>query len=257
MIERSRQAYLSALGIDSYVPLFQLPYAPLSIAGAFVDEDYLAAEQELVLTNVIVDSASVTSVNSSPTLINDVLKELAPNNVNHKFKQLIKPKAPPEFNNSSLLAAPFNLTIYHMGQDWLAIDSREAKAALPVERLMQNIIAVCVQSPPQVLTAEVWRWPLIDNDLLANTKDDAAIALRTFLDVAFDKYVIKNVLVMGRTAYEYVIGGDGYEEKLWQSILLEQSDVKNFVVPSLVNLLRNPIDKKHLWNTLANHLSAL
>src|SRR5690554_969682 len=114
MSEYRRQVYLSSLGIENYMPRWQLPNAPVSIACAL--QPYPEGELALpVNDNVALESDNVSiknglevAVNNTqkPALVADVLRDLV------EVKKISQPlTAPPKVKEAKTIA-PFSLSIW-------------------------------------------------------------------------------------------------------------------------------------------------
>jgi len=251
-MELRRQAYLSALGIESYMPRWQLGNAPLSIACEMpvAIENKDAVPRDAFFDGSIGTPAVVSQEPRDAVVIGDVLRNLV------EPAKAAKPVAKmAEVNRvaPSTDAAPrFSLSIWRPLDQWLVIDSRDAKAALPTEALLGNIMSALGGSTANKLQEEIWHWPIVDNVIVPFTADDARDALSAWLDAELDKRPCTRVLIMGEVAFRYLNPAERhYSDMLWQ-----QTSAGNGVIhlysPSLVSLLRDPSSKRNLWQLLSS-----
>ena len=258
MHELHRAEYLQALGVTSYMPRFVLPHAPaprqaqlppapaessagenplprsaaqLMVADA---EPQLAPEQHapaqrkpesqpevLREIGVITDSTRIAPTSAQPAAAT--------------------PVAPPQ-----QAVEPFVLSCWWLGDELLAVDSREPGAALPVEALFNNIArALNWHELPR--EQDRLRWPLAENRFAAAAAaSDARDTCSSWLEAASARRPVKSIWLMGRQARDFCAPLPlGQPVTDWNGISI-------VAMPSLTQLLQQPERKRALWQLLQN-----
>lgn len=278
MNELQRQQYLDAMGIDTYMPRWILPHAPLPVA---CDVSFLP---ELLTADIVANAATTGSTAASAAVATtsasaasaalpvaasgrpaDVLAVLSttegkPQADTQRVAELVGQVASKQ---KQLQPVPtFALSIWRISKSLLIVDSRQAQLALPTEPLLINIL-VALGYPRQPLPkTDIVRWPMV-NDI--NT-DQSEAAAREMLEAYIEsQFGIDNapedqprnyLLLMGEAAARYILpatgtGDDsGYTQRLGQNIALDALAVNAIVVPSLVDMLLAPESKRLTWQAL-------
>ena len=255
MNELQRQAYLSALGIENYMPRWQLPWAP---ANSKCD---LSVLEEDMLTNDTVETQS----NSQPIIASST--PIHNPDVSGRLLDDIKTTSvkPVKISAASILQNleqkpvadihPFSLSIWRPQPGMLVIDSRDTSLALPVELLLHNILRAFLGKPIASIPEEVLRWPMIENRFVSRTVTEARTELQTWLGVEHDLRPISQLWLMGENAARYFLPENTeLNSALWQSHHLPESGLTGFVIPSLNQLLQQPLMKAQLWAAIKNIL---
>lgn len=257
MNEYQRQVYLSALGVENYMPRWRLALAPAAIvcdlpAIAVEVEDVASTETARVSTDAD-RSASAQSINSAGVapLMADVLRTLT-----QQTSGLAK--SSPLLSLPSVRKSPateqipsFALSVWRPVDDVLVIDSRNTQLAFPTEALLSNLLRAVFAIQAPLGKEEVLRWPIVRDALIARTEDDARSALQVWLEVELERRYAGKLLLMGKNATQYFLPPDrDYEDILWQEVALTDSKSCAMVTPSLVELLQQPMLKRDLWKTL-------
>lgn len=258
MNEIRRQAYLSALGIDNYMPGWQFANAPLArrcVMPASEDDpvgELLTLHNDVSFsTPRIIENDNLTGGQiHTPVAISSVFQTL--------IEDGIKPggKPYPKSVVEKLLVPPepapkFSLSIWRAVDNWLIVDSRDPKSALPVHMLLSNIVEGMWSPSPFSDQEEIWHWPFTENSFASQTVEDAKAALSVWLEVEQEKRPIEHLMVMGEFAFLYTAFSDEtYKDALWSRFSSDKGfDV--LVFPSLVTLLRKPAEKRKVWQLLA------
>ncbi len=259
--ELQRQAYLSALGIENYMPRLILPLAPRSVVCELptpCDESVTQSPQATALSELqntpLSFDVTKTAVESAPAnlVASDILSDVA---------QLKKPIGP--INAASILeqlegkkqpaVAPFALSLWRPVPGFLIVDSRNTGLALPTELLLNNLLRCYLPATKPDLREEVMRWPMIENRFVSRTADDARNELQTWLAVENELRPISRLWLMGENASRYLLAKDVSPcDVYWQaqSISLANNgttSLEALVLPSLVELLQQPLLKSRLW----------
>lgn len=258
MNELQRQSYLSAFGIENYMPRWRLPCAPEPIvcvlpivtpenSESIFDSPSAAAP---IISSVI---SSITSSKADSAITVDALADLD-----------VRQKSTTQINAASILqqlkedaplaVLPFALSIWRPIPGLLIIDSRNTKLALPTDLLLNNILRAFTAETCD-LREEVLRWPMIENRFVSRTEADARNELQTWLAVENELRPISRVWLCGENSARYfVAAGKSIMESRWQKVAIDglsaQMQVSGLLLPSLNELLQNPQEKARLWSVL-------
>lgn len=251
MNEIQRQAYLSALGIENYAPRWLLPSAPVSTA-CVVPILHTPSEVAASLPAAAVPAAHERieeNKNTSPNLLNTMAylgeQKKAPLAVNAAMilQQLEEKKAP--------VVQPFSLSVYRPQPGFLIVDSRNTKLALPTEVLLNNVLRTCLSGCSFSLGEEVLRWPMVENRFVSRTENDARNELQTWLAVENELRPISRLWLMGENAARYWIAADSnWPELCWTTLPITDLQLQALILPSINQLLQNPLQKSRLWACL-------
>lgn len=247
MNELERQAYLSAFGIESYMPRWRLPFAPESVPCVLPVLENAKPEQgdSLLIAPEARPSEAVSTV-TVDLLAN--LKErpapVAPVNADSILKTLEENKLP--------ALQPFSLSIWRPVSGMLIVDSRNTTLALPTDLLLNNILRACLGNEKFNLSEEILRWPMIENRFVSRTAVDARNELQTWLAVENELRPINRLWLLGDDASSYFISQDiNAMENHWKTVpvagLSGNMDLTALLMPSLNEILKNPLDKARLW----------
>lgn len=259
MNELQRQHYLSALGVDTYMPRWQLPFAPVSVLCQLpVAEVELPVLEKLEVTTEpvipqaysqpILGSAS-SDVSPANNLIGDILDT----------KKAAKPVTTP-ISAADILAQldvkpatiePFSLSVWRPADGVMIIDSRNTRLALPTELLLNNILRSIFSTQALKPQEEVLRWPMIENSFTKRTANDARIELQTWLSVQHEIRPIRQLWLMGANAAIYLLPESiSYENSIFQVQKLTESSVSALILPSLNELLQKPVAKQQVFSAI-------
>ena len=259
MNELQRTEYLTALGVTSYMPRFRLPLAPEPLQAPLpppVEEQRKPAPAAAaVMAAVGVASApsglkndghkpsdvEANPAKSSPDMGRVIGSITAESRVSAAVAQPTT-VAPPQRK-----VAPFVLSYWRLGEEVLAVDSREPGTALPVEALFGNIARALgwykLESERNKL-----RWPLAENPFAAAAgADDARDTCSSWLEAAYLRNPVKTIWLMGQQAREFCNpvsqGAETESVSDWQGVRVVS-------MPSLTELLQEPARKREVWNLL-------
>lgn len=137
--------------------------------------------------------------------------------------------------------SPFVLNCWWLGEELLAIDSREPGTALPVESLFGNITRALGWH--QLATArDKLKWPLAENRFaVAAGADDARDTCSSWLEAAFGRKPVKSIWLMGPQAQEFCAPVP------LEQATCEWQGAQVVAMPSLTELLNEPLRKRDLW----------
>jgi hypothetical protein len=249
MNELQRQAYLSSLGIESYMPRWHLPSAPMSIACVLPTVAVSPTASDIGSEfDKVADVPK--EVSFSPSLLDSLIKSDKPAsplsstiNAASILQQLEEKKAP--------VIQPFSLSLWRPVPGFLIVDARNSQLALPTELLLGNILRTHLGMAPFTLNEEVMRWPMIENRFVSHTADDARNELQTWLAVENELRPISQLWLMGENVANYFLPRDSaWSNCCWQVKELDNLLIQALILPSLVSLLQQPQQKAKLWASL-------
>lgn len=265
MNELQRQHYLSALGIDTYMPRWNLPFAPHSVVCelpvAQIDTQS-STKMEIKVESAITQAQPVhvikmpsNEVSPFNNLIDDILeaKKVA------KFAALPTSAADvlAQLNAKPVTIDAFSLSIWRPVEGVMVIDSRNTKLALPTELLLNNILRSIFSNQALKPQEEVLRWPMIENSFAKRTAEDARIELQTWFSVQHEIRPIRYLWLMGSNATTYLFPAEILiADTLFQSVALVDSTIHALNLPSLNELLQRPAAKQKLFLALRQYHSA-
>lgn len=256
MNEYQRQAYLTSMGVESYMPRWRLAVAPAPIACVvpMLPDTPKMEHQELPSHQALDDFSpkNVAPAVDQPVVVADMLRELKLEQPKRADAPALKPDAATPIPVSKPGTIPsFALSIWRPWDELLVIDSRNIRLALPTELLLQNILRALYGSQLQLENEEVLRWPLVDNTFVSRTIDDARSVLQVWLEVELERRPVKRLLLMGENAAQYFLkAGSSYSSSLFSLVDLQQFSTYALIAPSLVELLQRPELKRELWQAL-------
>jgi hypothetical protein len=267
MNELQRQHYLSVLGVDTYMPRWHLPYAPVSIVcklpAVLSDEQAQTIPESKLEISVAQTSpiqtykqTSVENVNSS--LVNNLIGDIF--NTQKSSIVAAKPISAADIL-AQLDAKPvsiegFSLSIWRPVDGVVIVDTRNTKLALPTELLLNNILRVIFKNNLSKLQEEVLRWPMIENSFTKRTANDARIELQTWLSVQHEIRPIKYLWLMGANATSYLLHEEiTHQSSLFKITNLADSAIKALILPSLNELLQSPRTKQKLFSAIRQYHS--
>lgn len=252
MNEPQRQAYLSALGVETYMPRWQLPFAPTAVACVL---PVVAAENEISNASSRWSSVVASNVETKlPTAPFNTASEFYDFDVRQKPAGPINAAAILQEleNNKPSIATPFSLSIWRPFAGHLIIDSRDTKLALPTDLLLHNILIHVKNVGKPNINEEILRWPMIENRFVSRTEVDARNELQTWLAVENELRPIEQLWLMGQSAIKYFIPEDlEIERYYWQRLaisgLASSNQPRVLLLPALTKILQEPLSKARLW----------
>jgi hypothetical protein len=274
MNELQRQMYLSALGIETYMPRWHLPFSPISMAckSVAIASAHHNEQNTIFVTptvkNIALENLSPLQalhsqtfdsqpLTNSITPINNLMSELFATKkiVNADIVKSSAADMKAQVNSAASITA-FSLSIWRPMDEVMIIDSRNTQLALPTELFLQNILRNQFQKKKLDLKNEVVRWPMVENSLTKHTVDDARTGLQTWLSVQHEVRPVKFLWLMGANSATYFLPPDAVRNNcLWQAAALVDCSVAALILPSLNELLQQPLQKKQLYSALKNYHS--
>lgn len=296
MLEKHRLTYLDALGIDNYMPRCVLPHA---MPSQLLPDEALAEPTAFSTADApVVESITSTTENSlersldrplenplesslvratSPSALDELLgntpaaaKALDVNDEgtsqshpegNKQSEAAVSAKE--AANNPSSGASTdirFALNTWRVSNDILVLDSRQPGAALPTDRLLQNILRSMDCHLAQLPQSEILRWPLFKDDYDSHPEEEARAMVQAYISAQSSKAPFKTLLLFGKDAVRFSLTmeqpidvffdnhqGTALEQSQWQSQAL--------ICPSLIDMLQEPMQKKVTWQALQSVIS--
>jgi hypothetical protein len=266
MNELQRQLYLSAIGVDTYMPRWQLPFAsissacvlPVSTSAQIEEKSGFQLDTKIVSSDIAPPVEILQIVNAAipiNQLIVDLLEtnQLKPNLAGGATATSAKLNFSPVPNISPSVAA-FSLSVWRPFDNLMIIDSRNTKLALPTELLLTNILRSFFPKEKLELKSEVLRWPMIENNFATHTNVDARTELQTWLSVQCEIRPIKYLWLMGDNAAIYFLPEETERNNyLWQPALLASLSINALILPSCNELLQQPLLKNQLCSSFKRY----
>ncbi|WP_105101900.1 hypothetical protein [Microbulbifer pacificus] len=247
MNELQRTEYLTALGITSYMPRFHLPLAPESTQAELppaVEETSEVAPAAAIMAAVGAASAPPAMESTRPARpepvpeISRVIGSITTETRAPHAQAKPEPVVPsPQIN-------PFVLSCWWLGEEVLAVDSREPGSALPVESLFGNIARALDWH--QLPTArDKFRWPLAENPFAAAAgAAEARDTCSSWLEAAVSRRPAKSIWLMGQQARDYCA------PRVFENDVADWNGVQLIAMPSLSEMLSEPLRKRDVWQLL-------
>ncbi len=256
MNELQRQHYLSALGIDTYMPRWQLPYAGVSTAcempsleeAVVFDSPLIKNEAQPLQQNLPESKPRVEIINSAQpnNILNDILQPKKSSIL--KSQPISAADILAQLDTKPVNIDAFSLSIWRPLDGVMIIDSRNAKLALPTELLLNNILRSVFPSESLKTQEEILRWPMIENSFTKRTVNDARAELQTWLSVQHEIRPVKYLWLMGSNAAIYfLMEQTSFTGSIFQSANLVGLEINALVLPSLNEVLQNPTFKKQIF----------
>lgn len=239
MQEPLRSQYLTALGIDNYVPRFILPGAKLSEPCVWLeifDEPAHAesTQSEIAALSIAAESERPVGEKSSPiaaqlaTAIEPIVKRAVRTSENVFAKPTsTNVEAGPKFALSIVLAAG----------GILLIDDAPASSAdrTGYQKLLNNMLPALRPAAAQYVL-DIFLWPLTRQPQIPRDADAAKETLAAYLHKQIQQRAIDTVLLLGEMAQQWCTFAD--------------TDVRIVKSTSLLACLREPALKRPLWNDI-------
>ncbi len=261
MNEQQRQAYLSALGIETYMPRWCLSLAPNSIACIWpLVHEYerpageLARNEEIIigehasLKKEVMPEANLLPASSISTLL-DISNDNKPKHSITSASDILT-----QLDTNRATINPFSLSIWRPLSDLLIVDSRNSSLALPTELLLNNMLRYMFAEQTLDLNEDVLRWPMIENSFVKRTAQDARIELQTWLSVQQEIRPFSHLWLMGENAIRHFSSESiEFKEHLFKPVTIGESNFKALCLPSLNELLLRPNEKRNAFFALHHY----
>ncbi|SHF62909.1 hypothetical protein SAMN04487965_2429 [Microbulbifer donghaiensis] len=259
MNELQRAEYLSVLGVASYMPRFVLPLAPQPRQAELPPQEAAQPEpatplqqMRAAVANPLPQSAAqmvVAPAEAGPApqaraTEAQVLRDIGAITEQTRVKPATQAAAVTQVAPPRQEVQPFVLSCWWLGEELLAVDSREPGAALPVEALFNNIARALGwhQLPRE---QDRLRWPLAENRFgPAADASEARDTCSSWLEAASARRPVKSIWLMGREARDFCA-----PVPLAQPVN-DWNGIRVIAMPSLSQLLQEPQRKRALWQLL-------
>lgn len=276
MNELQRAEYLSAIGVASYMPRFVLPLAPQPRQAELppAQEPERQSRQlkmnspQLEVNSPLPQSVAQMVVASaepvqpaaglqapgteSPAPAAEqpqLLREIGELTENSKMPSAASAAPVAQVAPPQQQVKPFVLSCWWLGEELLAVDSREPGAALPVESLFNNIARALNwhQLPRE---QDRLKWPLAENRFgPAASAAEARDTCASWLEAASARRPVRSIWLMGQQAQEFC-SPVPLESVPREQPLCDWNGIRIVAMPSLSQLLQEPERKRELWQLL-------
>jgi hypothetical protein len=147
----------------------------------------------------------------------------------------------------------------------MVIDSRQPGAALPTDRLLQNILRSINCHLAQLPPSELLRWPLFNyskfkdnkfkDDKLSSNEDEARAMVQAYISAQCSNGTTHTILLLGKDAIRFALTIEDdidrfYEQHKGTALLQPQWKNSVLIAPSLIDMLQDPMQKRVMWNAL-------
>jgi len=283
LLEKQRLTYLEHLGIDNYISTYQLPYAatsellpdellvePTAFSTADVSPNTMVESTHGDLKEISTPDLSPNITDAHQDTASPVLESLLEEKVVEALQQSDQSSASDKEESEDSTASEniqktsesirFALSIWRIQDEILVIDSRQPGAALPTEKLLQNILRSIHLPLAQLTSSELLRWPLFTDDHHnANEEQEARAMVQAYISAQLSNTPVKHMLLLGKDAMRFSLSIDQpvatfYETH--QGTLLQQTEwsANVLIAPSLVDMLLEPLQKRITWQALQSIL---
>jgi hypothetical protein len=242
MHEIARQEYLSALGIDTYIPRWKISFAHTCEQTFDIEPEQIHLNNDLEIRR---------EHDSPPIDLRQVLDGIVEKVV---VKKGISSSLQPPENSQTI--QPFSVSIWRPESGFLIVSARNTEA-MPTELLLNNFLRFYLQQNQLVLNEEVLRWPATENKKMTLTEQDACTELQTWLSVQHEFQPIKNLWFFGDVSDYFIpersIDSDKYIKECNINLNQNNSSVSSISVkffPDLSQFLLHPELKFHLLSLM-------
>ena len=259
MNELQRQHYLSAFGVETYMPRWRLPVAPNSIACEMPLVIFSTQPQETLVVKrepnlfSAPHTKTINSANPELSPVNRVIGDMldAKNPFNVSAAAISAPVKLAHVNAKPITIEPFSISVWRPLEGVMIVDSRNTQLALPTELLLNNILRSVFSNHALKPPEEVLRWPMIENSFAKRTVNDVRIELQTWLSVQHEIRPIRQLWLMGANAAMYLLPeAFKYVDSLFQAKKLNESTISALILPSLNELLQEPNAKQQFFSAI-------
>lgn len=270
MNERQRMQYLDAMGIEMFVPRLILPGAPAPVQALLP-----VAEAPALETRAVVGSEALpvepTPAASSVRSLGQVL-ETVPVQKSPPVAPpgAVKPRPNPEptpsvapTSQSAPAAKPasaiskedevarFHLCLWRVSDSMLVIDDHQVGSGLPTETLLSNILRFSGLASGRLPTADSLVWPMVELPGKPARWDDAREMVATYLEGKLLRSPVATILLFGEASFRAVAPvaslAQPFAELCYRGISIDAFAAEALVLPSLAEILHNPLRKRALW----------
>ncbi|MBB6522927.1 hypothetical protein [Pseudoteredinibacter isoporae] len=293
MFETTRHQYLSAMGIDSYMPRCLLPNAPVpqecewpvSVIGAGVEPVAAGAPEQASPMPQLQQAPRMAAASdpatqmapANPTAIDapsdrraaavgaaELLADFEPEKAAKKSRPAPADKASldEETNAEPVEALNFSLSVWRF-DDLLVVDSRHSEKALPTEKLLLSMLQAYGLKLGNLSKAQVLQWPMFDMPQADTGAEAAREMLGAFLETLLERPVASWWL-MGEDAFHLLPAGIVPEQNNGFGHLIKTEQLASasvspaeqlITMPSLAEMLERPRLKASAWRAMRQTLA--
>ncbi|WNO08100.1 hypothetical protein [Teredinibacter sp. KSP-S5-2] len=251
MNERQRMQYMEAMGIDMFVPRYILPNSlPVQQCALPAEPAFEQARIEEPIAQPSAFDQSESSVVEQFVKINlDEPESKKPVEPVQSIQKLID-NVKAVVSDTPVEKAVFTLNIWHL-ENVFVLDSCQPGEALPTERLITNILIQLNLLPVRLPRAEMLTWPIVNSRPQDQSWEDARQMVSAFIDSRLETKPVEKLFLFGEEAFRALdSSGKKFDEQKFTQVSLEGQPIPAYVLPSLADLLRNPVQKKSVWQLL-------
>lgn len=249
MNERVRMQYLEAMGIEMFVPRWQMPCAKVS--GQAVLPVAQEPSPPKSMTSMPTPEPALAGRVAGHEVVSDIVARLK--------EQVGEPTAVPKpgTKERDLRAAAvdedeplrFTLNVWSVNNRLMVVDSHQPRQALPTHSLLANMLfSKGVHKP--IGAPEAVQWPAV-NDIgggLLKARD----MVNAFLGARLGRTSATTLWLLGEDAFRVVAPtGKTYSDAVGKAFDIPELSVLALVLPSLSEILRDPSLKAQVWATVA------
>lgn len=268
MNELQRMEYLSAMDVSTFVPRWVLPGARLSVQASLpvatqVDLEQGDSRPSAAAVTPMQTSAYGASGQAKPEArrteaAEGVLSDLLGSSLGgspgqarvQKTASQIGQKVVVEESSDNLKPVRFSLNLWRINPALLVVDSHVPKAALPTVSLLRNILAA-KQLRIKLPAADTLAWPMFKGHFEQGGWQGAREMVSAFMQTRLEQKPVKYVWLMGEDAFNAMAPSVGqYQQYLGKALDVPQLGCLALVMPSLTEMLQNPLSKKTAWQAL-------
>lgn len=250
MNERQRHQYLSAMGIDSFIPRVLLPHAPApTLCDLPVARETPAPPPPAPAQDNPIATTAPRQHPTSPSPVGNMLGEMG---IATDKKPVRKEPLNLNLPQPKKGVTPVHLHLWRPSNKLLIIDEHTPGAALPTDTLLASILRACRQQKVPLGEPERMRCPLNEQLAKMYSPDDLREELQAWLSEELAKQQEPELWLMGPEAAQWFVSPET-KSKAFSQTQLNLTGTQHqpaIVLPSLSELLQKPQLKQKIWPTL-------
>ncbi|WP_339898698.1 hypothetical protein [uncultured Gilvimarinus sp.] len=260
MDELQRQRYLSALGIETFVPRLVLPWAKPSVPCELPQVTQAPAPQALVSAPKQAAASQApapqkASGTAGAEAVGQVLRDMGVSKSEPVRKEPLKAALPKRREALETI----HLHLWRPAEDLIVLDHYQPGTALPSDKLLHNILKLLWRPDVQVNAGEAVRCPISDKVANLYTREDMQLELQAWFSEELQKTPEAHVWLFGAEAAKFLLQPDAAKETPdayhFKRLPLATADKASgtreaLVLPSLTEMLNTPELKTKLWTTV-------
>ena len=204
MNELQRQRYLSALGIDTFVPRLVLPCAPPSVPCELPEATVPAAAGPAVMEAVRQPASTATATASGASgadTVGQVLRDMGVAKPTAVRKEPLKAAVPKQRE----VLETIHLHLWRPADDLIVVDHYHPGDALPNHTLLSNMLRLLWPNDVRIDAGEAIRCPISDKVASLYTREDMQVELQAWLSEELQKTPKAQVWLLGGEAAKYLV----------------------------------------------------